>query len=99
MRTLYSRPSSSSVDGRTEPSRWQCSSALGIRRSCSDVSIHDDSEKHPPGEGVSMRNDYARFGRRLHGCPESLEIVDHRCEVDNVEWRRHRTFGRSQITS
>ena len=34
--TCTRAPSSSSVSGRTEPSRWQCSSALGRRRSSSE---------------------------------------------------------------
>src|SRR4051794_29889765 len=37
--TPYSRPRSISVCGRTEPSRWQCNSAFGNRRSTSRVIV------------------------------------------------------------
>ena len=46
-----------------------------------------------------MRNDYARFSRGLNRRFESLEIIDHRCEIDNVEWCRYRTFRRAEVAS
>src|SRR5688500_11709521 len=69
MRTPYSRPRSSSVAGRTDPSRWQCSSAFGSRRSSSWSMTTLTSELLRFGHGIAQRagGDQAIDGAAVHG--------------------------------